>query len=110
MQLSLFPIEINWNEITTEWLFDYLKNHYPELKWEIDNNWVEEVVTKTKKVVCGFYIGTSNCDCWKNPILVHFDLHKTGGDYQGLGFAVDNLKDFEKSVYEIIEKYKIWAQ
>ena len=46
---------------------------------------------------------------WNNPVLVHFDLHKTCGDYQGLGWAVDNMSDFEKGVEEIIEKYKKWV-
>lgn len=108
-QLSLFqPTEPEWNNITLDWLQEYITN-YSDLKFIQKDNGIECCL---KKVVLRFSISIVDLKeytCWTNPLLVHFDLHKNGGDYQGLGFAVDNMNNFRKNLIDIIEKFKIWV-
>ena len=116
MKLSLFT---DWNNITTEWLFNYLKSNYP-LNFKLGDKWycntpydeepqeIQEIKLETKKVICRIHKSTINLKeftMWNNPVLVHFYLHKTGGNYQGYGFAVNNMPDFEKGVKEIIVNF-----
>jgi len=108
-QLRLFQLqEPEWNDITINWLFEYL-NANTDLKFNLKDNNVE---CSVKNVVLNFYISSVDLKeytWWTNSLLVHFDMHKIKGDYQGLGFAVDNMQDFKNRLNEIIEKFKSWT-
>ena len=109
MQLSFQLIqEPEWNDITLDWLQEYITN-YSDLKFIQKDNGIECCL---KKAVLRFSISIVDLKeytWWNNPLLVHFDLSKRKGDYEGLGFAVNNIEDFKKSLIDIIEKFKSWT-
>ena len=122
MQLSFqLTQEPEWNDITLDWLQEYI-TQYSGLEFKRKDLWnyynpqtdkneeVEEIECVIKNVCLSFHISeTNHPEIWTNPILVHFDLSKRKGDYEGLGFCVNNMNDFKKSLIDIIEKFKEWT-
>ena len=124
MQLSFqLTQEPEWNDITLDWLQDYI-TRYSDLSFKRKEMWsyynpqtdkeemIEEIECVIKNVILSFHISIVDIKeyiWWKNPVLVHIDLHKTKGDYEGLGFAVDNMKDFRNGLIDIVEKFKEWS-
>lgn len=124
MQLSFqLTQEPEWNDITLDWLQEYITQHF-DLSFKRKEKWsyynpqtdktenIEEIECVIKNVCLSFHISIVDLKeytWWNNPLLVHFDMHKTKGDYQGLGFCVNNMNDFKKSLIDIIEKFKSWT-
>lgn len=121
MQLGLFTEFTEWNDINSDWLYEYL-NTNTDLKFKRAEKWkyanyetgeiqeIEDIECSMKNITLSIHIGkTDNLHIWTNPTLVHFHLHKNHGYYYGLGFAVDNMDKFKKSLNEMIEKFKSWV-
>ena len=115
--------EPEWNDITLDWLQDYI-TRYSDLSFKRKEMWsyynpqtdkeemIEEIECVIKNVILSFHISVIDIKeyiWWKNPVLVHIDLNKRKGDYEGLGFAVDNMKDFRNGLIDIVEKFKEWS-
>lgn len=109
LQLSLFSnyIEPPWDEINIEWLFKYLKNNFPEMKFQIEKTYswddIEEFsVTQTlcKKVRLSFHISRYCESVTRNPRgkFVGINSQKLYGSWGGTGETCDNMEQFKKFV------------
>lgn len=113
-QLNLFsPIEPKWQHITIDWLFDFLNNQYPEMKFCIDCNVLSDgtpVIRQNlhKKIICSFYIGRfDDCVTWaKNRNFIGADYGKCFGDWGRTSYPIDSMEEFREQLPFIIEQSK----
>lgn len=107
-QLKLFNIvEPKWEDITTEWLLNYLQTEYPEMKFKLfEDEYIEQTVGK--KATCKFYITNGDIDLsiWDNPLLIHLGVEQKYGSWSGMFRAVNNMKDFKNRLPMYIERCK----
>lgn len=107
-QLRLFNIEEpKWENITTEWLLNYLQSEYPEMRFQLfDDSIIEQTVNK--KATCKFHINNEDIDLtiWDNPLLIHLGVLQKYDGWSGMGEAVNNINDFKKRLPMYIEQCK----
>lgn len=113
-QLKLFtPVEPEWQDITIEWLFDFLNNQYPEMKFFIDRKTSYDGTPYIrqnlhKKIVCQFYIGKfDKCvEQAKNPNYIGVAYGKCFGNWGQTSCPIDSMEEFKELLPHIIEESK----
>ena len=102
-QLSLFDTP-DWLSINNDWLLNYLNQYFPELKFRYEDDYIAQ--SRYKGVELYFAVRkTDKLDIWANPILIHLDVSKRKGNYEGQGLAVNNMSDFEEQLERFVVKF-----
>ena len=113
-QLSLFNTsDIGWNDITEDWLLNYLQSMYSDLKFaptsgfNDDEVWIRQTASKNARLV--LYIKRDNdLKIWQNPTLVHLSVERRHHGYTGESVAVNNFDDFYKTLANYVKKFEEW--
>ena len=109
-QLKLFsPTEPEWENITLEWLFEYLNSYYPELKFIIDKDYDGRVIgieqSVCKKVRLQFYIARYD-KCVPGRAGKKFiggSSERYFGPYCGQTFGFDSMEELKEMLPRRIE-------
>lgn len=116
-QLKLFAIqEPLFEEITNDWLLEYLQNEYPEMEFKKYKHFGKEVVgvTCSPKIQLYFYVyyRTQNDIHWcrdKN-VYIGLDGQKNFGSFEGFGCGVDSIEEFKTEALNVVERCKKWLK
>lgn len=112
LQLSLFaPAEPEWENITLEWLFEYLNTHYPELKFKIEKDydgkdtWIEQSICK--KVRLYFYVDRYDKDCvipgYAGKKFIGGASERLFGAFSGQSIGFDSMEELKNLLPRRVE-------
>lgn len=108
MQLSLFNLQPEWENITDEWLIDYMNRLYPDLKFiYVDDAYNKIRQSRYNKVDFSLKVGhDAPLDIWQNKTLVYLSIESRIGPYQGVGLACNNFDDLTEQLEKLYKTFK----
>lgn len=119
IQLNLFsPPEPAWEDITIEWLFNYLNSQYPEMKFTTKEHvgWSKFIkITQNmhNRIELYLYVGKHDKDAVtdnKGLIYIGYSYGKEYGDYHHRCGSIDSMEELKKELPIFIKKCKDYVE
>ena len=115
-QLKLFTVqEPLFEDVTNNWLLEYLQNEYPEMKFKKYKYFDKEIVgaTYSPKVFLSFKVvrrAEKEYWCRKTDVYISINGQKNYGSFEGFGYGVDSIEEFKKDALNVVERCKKWLK